>query len=234
MPLASLAWHAKPAHAGVVVLVMHGGAVNGRQVNRAWSHNVIRLAPFGWALARVPGPIAVARLRFRYRGWNGGERSPLVDAARALEQVRAAYPGRPIALVGHSMGGRVALHLGGEPDVRLVVGLAPWIAGGDPRPPKGCRTVLIHGDRDIICPVGASRRVVETLIAEGRDAALIRVARSDRAMLLRARVWTALVVGVVEQVFATELGRSGERRVGAGAVDTAVTTALRRGEVVDI
>ncbi|MEO5744560.1 MAG: alpha/beta fold hydrolase, partial [Terracoccus sp.] len=144
MPLASLAWDARPARAGVVVLVLHGGAIDGRQPNRVWSHNVIRMLPFARALAKVPGPIAVARLRMRYRGWNGDEASPLLDTRWALQQLRADYPGRPIALVGHSMGGRVALHLGDEPDVRLVLGLSPWIAKGDPRPGAGRRTVLIH------------------------------------------------------------------------------------------
>ena len=50
--------------------------------------------------------------------------------------VRMAYPGVPIALVGHSMGGRVALHLAGEADVVVVAALAPWIAAG------GCRAAV--------------------------------------------------------------------------------------------
>ena len=236
MPLASLAWDAEPARAGVVVLVLHGGAVEGRQPNRVWSHNVIRMLPFARGLAKVPGPIAVARLRFRYRGWNGDEAAPLLDTRWALQQIRSAYPGTPIALVGHSMGGRVALHLGDEPDVRLVLGLAPWIEKGDPRPGAGRRTVLIHGDRDIICPLWGSRRTVDEMLAQGREAALIRVARSDHAMLLRARLWTRLVTGVVEAAFATELGAA----AGHGGpdaddpVDAALQAAVHQGGILDL
>ena len=100
MPLASLVWDAQPAGATAVALVMHGGAVEGLEPNRTWSHNVARLVPFARALRRVPGPLAVARLRFRVRGWNG-DAMPVEDARWALAQVRAAYPGVPIALVGH-------------------------------------------------------------------------------------------------------------------------------------
>ncbi|MDN5767865.1 MAG: lysophospholipase [Humibacillus sp.] len=258
MPLASLAWDARPARAGVVVLVLHGGAVEGRQPNRVLSHNVIRMLPFARALAKGPGPIAVARLRMRFRGWNGDEASPLVDARWALEQIRAVYPGAPIALVGHSMGGRVALHLGAEPDVQLVLGLSPWIEKGDPRPGPDCQTVLIHGDRDIICPLWGSRRAVEELVAQGREAALIRVARSDHAMLLRAHLWTKLVTGVVQVAFADELDEHGEhgehgkhgghgghggpasgrpasgRSGAADPVNVVVQAAVHRGGILDL
>jgi len=217
-PLASLAWDARPAGATVVAIVMHGGAVDGHEPNRPWSHNVARLVPFARSLKRVPGPIAVARLRFRVRGWNG-DAMPVEDARWALAQVRAAYPGVPIALVGHSMGGRVAMFVGDEPDVRLVVGLAPWVEPGDPHPGAGRRTVLIHGDRDVICSLARTRRAVEQMQADGLDASLVRVARADHAMLVRARLWTALVTEVVEATFASELGGTGEPRSGPiGAV----------------
>jgi hypothetical protein len=218
LPQATLVWDARPVGATVVALVMHGGAVDGLEPNRPWSHNVARLVPFARALRGVPGPMAVARLRFRVRGWNG-EAMPVEDARWALSQVRAAYPGVPIALVGHSMGGRVAMFVGDEPDVRLVIGLAPWVEPGDPHPGAGRRTVLIHGDRDVICSLARSRRAVEQMRAEGLDASLVRVARADHAMLVRARLWTALVTGVVEASFASELGGTGEPTSGAiGAV----------------
>ena len=233
MPFASLSWDAQPAHAGVVVLVMHGGAIDGFEVNRPWSHNVARLVPFARALRKVPGPVAVARLRFRVRGWNGAEGMPLVDARWALRQLRAAYPGRPIALVGHSMGGRVAMHLGDEDDVRLVLALAPWIEPDDPWPGPGRRTVVIHGDRDIVCGLSRSRERIEKMQAEGLDATLVRVARSDHAMLVRWPLWTRLVTGIITATFAAELGHDEEPPSGAeGAVVAQVVHS--GGAVLDI
>jgi predicted alpha/beta-hydrolase family hydrolase len=232
VPLASLVWDAQPTDATVVALVMHGGAVDGHEPNRPWSHNVARLVPFARALKKVPGPMAVARLRFRVRGWNG-DAMPVEDARWALDQVRAAYPGVPIALVGHSMGGRVAMFVGDDPDVRLVVGLAPWVEPGDPRPGAGTRTVLVHGDRDVICSLARTRHAVEQMQADGLDASLVRVARADHAMLVRARLWTALVTEVVEASFARELGGTGEPR--SGPIGAVVARVVHSGGVtVDI
>ena len=237
MPSAALVWDAQPPDAAAAVIVLHGGAVDGYERNRPWSHNVARLLPFARSLRSVPGPLAVARVRFRFRGWNGDEQAPLVDARWALEQARTAYPGRPVAVVGHSMGGRVALHLGDERDVRLVVALAPWIERGDTRPGPWCRTVVIHGDRDVICGLSRSRRLVEQLQSEGRDASLIRIARGDHAMLLRPRLWSQLVTGVVAATFADELGiaddASGEPR--SGRVGAAIALAVHGGgSVIDL
>ena len=237
MPFATLVWDAQPADAGAVVLVLHGGAVDGREPNLPWSHNVARLVPFARSLRKVPGPLAVARVRFRYRGWNGAEQAPLVDARWALEQVRAAYPDRSVAVVGHSMGGRVALHLGDDPDVRLVVALAPWIEPADTRPGPWCRTVVIHGDRDVICGLSRSRGLVEQLQAQGRDATLIRVSRGDHGMLLRARLWTELVTGVSAGTFADELGIAddGGDAPRPGVVGAAIALAVHGGgSVIDL
>lgn len=229
MPLASLAWDAQPAGATAVALVLHGGAVEGHEPNRPWSHNVARLVPFARALRRLPGPLAVARLRFRVRGWNG-DAMPVEDARWALAQVRAAYPGVPIAIVGHSMGGRVAMHVGDDPDVRLVVGLAPWVEPGDPQPGDGTRTVLLHGDRDIICSLARTRTAVEQMQARGLDASLVRVARADHAMLVRSRLWTALVTEIVRSTFAPELGVDPEPR--SGPIGAVVARVVHGGGVI--
>jgi pimeloyl-ACP methyl ester carboxylesterase len=234
MPQPILSWQASPADAKAVALVMHGGAAQGRELNYAWSHNVARLVPFAWSLAwSVPGPLAVARLRFGVRGWNGAERSPVSDACWALEQIRERYPDRPIAVVGHSMGGRAALHIADEQDVDLLVGLATWVDPGDPLPANGVRSVFIHSDRDRITSIAGPRRAVETLRGEGKDASLIRVAESDHAMLRRAGTWTALVSETVKAHFADELGVPWHPR--PGPVGEVVSSVMRDGEAfVDI
>jgi hypothetical protein len=79
--------------------------------------------------------------------------------------------------------------------------------------------VLVHGDRDVVCSLARTRRAVEQMQAEGLDASLVRVARSDHAMLVRARLWTTLVRQLVETTFASELGGTGEPASGpVGAV----------------
>jgi alpha/beta superfamily hydrolase len=235
MPQPSLSWDASPADATAVALVLHGGAVQGRQLNRVWSHNVARLVPFAWSLARgVRGPLAVSRLRFGVRGWNGDERSPVADAVWALDQIRERYPRRPVAVIGHSMGGRVALHVADDPAVDLLVGLAAWVEPSDPLPRRdGLRSVFIHSDRDRITSIAGPRRIVQTLRDEGRQASLVRVAESDHAMLRRAGTWTALVTQTVAAHYADELGTSW--RSCSRPVDEVVSSVLRDDEAfVDI
>lgn len=226
MPQPSLSWAASPAHTKAVALVMHGGAAHGRELNRAWSHNVARLVPFAWSLAlKVPGPLAVCRLRFGVRGWNGDERSPVADARWALAEIRQRYPERPVAIIGHSMGGRVALHVSDDPAIDLLVGLAAWVEPTDPLPARGVRSVFIHSDRDRITSIAGPRRVVRELRGDGGKAALIRVAGSDHAMLRRAGTWTSLVTETVGSHFAEVLGLTTKPRLGP--VGEVVATALQ-------
>ena len=127
------------------------------------------------------------------RGWNGAT-PPVADARAALDQLAAAYPGVPIALVGHSMGGRVALALADDPRVVEVVGLAPWVAGSDGiQVHENQQLLLIHGVSDRMTSAQASRRVVETLQDRGLTASFVGLRSADHAMLRRAGTWDHLV-----------------------------------------
>ncbi|MDT7650888.1 MAG: hypothetical protein QOI36_2294, partial [Pseudonocardiales bacterium] len=64
-------------------------------------------------------------LRYRYRGWNGERADPVTDARWALAEVRRRYGPVPVGLVGHSLGGRVAVHVADDASVTGVVLLAP-------------------------------------------------------------------------------------------------------------
>jgi pimeloyl-ACP methyl ester carboxylesterase len=132
----------------------------------------------------------VVRLKNAVFGWNGDETSPVHDARWALEQIRGAYPDRPVALVGHSMGGRTALHLADEDGVRVLVGLAPWVHPSDePRGGAGLRALLLHGDLDRTTDPRASEGMALAMRDRGVDATYRPVRRSGHAMVLRAGLW---------------------------------------------
>jgi alpha-beta hydrolase superfamily lysophospholipase len=149
---------ARPRRGAVraIAVVAHGGREHSSMPTRAWQPAVLRLLPFDWALRRSGRHrgLAVVRIRFRVRGWNGGNveggrPAPVADLLAALDVLAARYPDAPIALVGHSMGGRAAMHAAGHAAVHAVVGLAPWIAFAEPYAQLSGRDVLIlHGTAD--------------------------------------------------------------------------------------
>src|SRR6185312_17284464 len=113
-----------------LVVLLHGGRADSTaRAPRGVAY--LRMLPFGRA-ARSAGPgVGVWRLRYRYRGWNEPERHPVADARWALDRAAHVHPGVPVILVGHSMGGRVALHVATAPGVAGICALAPWIEPPD-------------------------------------------------------------------------------------------------------
>jgi pimeloyl-ACP methyl ester carboxylesterase len=151
------------------------------------------MVPFARDLSRVPG-LAVWQLCNTYRGWNAPDLDPVHDARHALDEIRGTYPDVPVALVGHSMGGRVALRVADDPRVAGVCALAPWTPAGEPVTQLAGRTVLIaHGDRD-----RTTDPALSYTYAERAKEVTDRVARFDvrgetHALLFRYREWTRLV-----------------------------------------
>ena len=174
-----------------VVLVLHGGGEKGFGPMPWWEGPVLRMWPFAKAIERRAGDrLAVVRLKNRYFGWNGAEQTPLTDARWALERLRERYAGLPVALVGHSMGGRVATHLAAEPDVTTLVGLAPWVEAGDPRPGRpGLRVLLMHGVDDRTTDPARTVRLGEELRAKGADVTWRPVEDEGHSMLRHAPTW---------------------------------------------
>lgn len=201
-----------------VALVLHGGRETSTRPVRAGNLAALRMRPFARSLvaAGASSGLAVARLRHDVRGWNGELRSPVGDARTALGDLAARFPGVPFALVGHSMGGRTAIHVADDPNVRAVVGLAPWIEQGEPADTMAGRRLLIaHGDRDRVTNPRASAGYAKAAAAYAESASYVIVRGERHAMLRRARLWHRLSTGFV---LGALLGTSAE---GTDGDDTA-------------
>lgn len=195
-----LRWQAQPGKPRLLVLMLHGGRARGQRPVRRGQFAYLRVARLAARLARAcrGEQVAIALLQYRVRGWNAPRLDPVMDARWALGELRARYPEMPIALVGHSMGGRAALRLAGEDGVVAVCALAPWIEPGEPSADLDGRTVLLaHGDRDRWTDPAASRR-----FAEQAGVTWLSIPGSGHAMLRRSGRWFEVVVALVRDAMA--------------------------------
>jgi pimeloyl-ACP methyl ester carboxylesterase len=206
----------QPAAAGLsgLVLVVHGGRSMGTEPTTPVQLSVLRMIPIARAIGHaVRGhKIEVWRPRFRVRGWNGDEASPVRDLSELLAEIADGPAPPPVLLVGHSMGARAALRVAGHPLVSGVAGLAPWLPSGEPvEQLAGRRVLLVHGDADsVTSPAGTwayarrARAVVPT--------AAIEVRGGDHAMLRRPRVWHQLAAEFARESFGLPPGDAAARR----------------------
>ncbi|MEU8626111.1 alpha/beta fold hydrolase [Streptomyces sp. NPDC048669] len=185
---------------GAAVLLLHGGRETGLGAPPPGPFNLpaVRMRPFAHALGRaLPGDVLVHAVRYGYQGWNGSRADPLRDAVRALDELRRAAGEVPVVLVGHSMGGRAALHAAGHPLVRGVVGLAPWCPEGDPvEQLAGRDVVLVHSTRDRVTSPVASGTLTARARRAGARTCLVTVHGSGHAMLRRAPAWHRLTAAL--------------------------------------
>lgn len=176
-----------------VALVLHGGREHSREAVRPDQLAVRRMRPFARALAATGGPqgLAVWSLQYRLRGWNGDERSPVADATWALDQVQQRVGDVPVVLVGHSMGGRTAVHVAGHHRVVAVTALAPWLPLDEPHTQVAGRSVLVvHGRRDSTTSPRGSFEWARRAAAVTDRVWLVDVRHESHAMVLRFRVCT--------------------------------------------
>lgn len=199
----SLQWFREPSDARAVVLLLHGGTTTNTEPVPRYGHAALRLLPFALSLRRARRDVAVVLLRYAVRGWNGTLRSPIADARWALAQIAERYPDRPVALVGHSMGARTALHVMDDPAVTVVAALAAWVEKRDPAHGRaGLRVLVAHGTADRITAPRGSTWMAKRLRDRGTDVTLELVDGEGHALLRKARWWhqrvTAYVIGSLD------------------------------------
>jgi predicted alpha/beta-hydrolase family hydrolase len=198
VPRPRLAVRGPAGQVRAIALVLHGGRANSHEPAAARQPAALRMVPFARSLERAGGScgLAVWSLGYRYRGWNGAEASPVPDARWALDLIRQRHGDPPVALVGHSMGGRTALRIADDPLVRSVAALAPWLPDGEPTGAVAGRQVLImHGTDDQTTDPRAS--LAYALHAPAERIAAISVLREGHAMLRRPGTWHRLTTGFV-------------------------------------
>lgn len=207
-----------PSSPAGVVLVLHGGAAReGRTMVSPAQLSVLRMVPVARRIARAGGRrLAVHRLLNSHRGWDS-RTTPVMDVAWALERVQDRHGDLPVALVGHSLGGRAALLASGDLAVRAAVALNPWVHPTDQVHAVDARVLVVHGTDDRIARPGLS----EDLVRRAPDALRIgRIAVSGgrHAMLRRARTYESLTADFVT---ATLLGSSPRSEAVAAVLDGA-------------
>ncbi|SEC54457.1 Alpha/beta superfamily hydrolase [Nocardioides exalbidus] len=180
-----------------VVLVLHGGASRGAGVRVSPTQlSVLRMVPVARRIARAGrSRLAVLRLLNTHRGWDAGT-TPVMDVAWALGQVAEQHGDLPVALVGHSLGGRAALLGGVEPGVRSVVALNPWVQTTDRVRLGDTRTLVVHGTDDRIASPERALQLARRLSESGR-VGYIAVAGGKHAMLRRGRTFERLAAEFV-------------------------------------
>jgi alpha-beta hydrolase superfamily lysophospholipase len=177
-----------------VVLVAHGGQASSTAPTSALQPAVLRMIPVAAAIRQgLRGSGAVVRRpRFRVRGWNGAQASPVGDLNDALNAIEAEFGPVPVVLIGHSMGARAAVRAAGHPAVSAVAGLAPWLPPGEPAAQlAGRRVLLAHGTADSITSPAETWAFLERARAI-TEVAAVEVRDGDHPMLRRARLWHAI------------------------------------------
>jgi pimeloyl-ACP methyl ester carboxylesterase len=194
-----------------VALVLPGGQVSSLTPGSPGQLAARRMRPFAAGLHRAGRTLGLAAwlVCYRHRGWNGEQASPLPDIGWALDEVRRRHGGVPVVLLGHSMGGRAALRMGGDRSVRAVAAFAPWLPDGEPAGQLAGRRVLIaHGSLDRVTSPRASHGYALQAGAAGAEVTWREVCGDTHAMLLRYRTWQRLAVRFTLSALATPAGGS--------------------------
>lgn len=173
------------------VLLLPGGKVRSDQASRWWQLANVRMMFVAGALRRRLGPdVEVRRVQYRRRGWNSPRLDAVADAKATLDDIRRRFEPKNIVLVGHSMGGRVAVQLVADADVGAVVALAPWwVCGDGDLLPAPTRLLVVHGTADTWTDPDSSRIQTWRARERGLDAHWAGVAGAGHYMVRRYSEW---------------------------------------------
>ncbi len=189
--------HAPVGETTAVVIVLHGGKADSFDASEATHLSSRRVNPFISAIhdqGKNHG-VAVWKVRYRFRGWNGTEMSPTHDARWALEEVRERHGNVPVVLLGHSMGGRTATHVLGDPSVIGMVAFGPWLPNEPIEGAAGKRIVIAHPTLDKWTSPQQSLAWATAARPLAASLTYIHVRRTGHFMLWNAGLWTDLAVG---------------------------------------
>ena len=187
-----------------VVLMLHGGKDRSEQAVDTRSLSWRRTATMQRDIARrfQEAGASTWLLRFAQRGWNGGT-DRVGEARRGLDDVRRELGDVPVVLLGHSMGGRTAVHVADHPSVRGVVALAPWL------PPSesvgalaGKRLYAAHGSRDRITSARATAAYVRRAAEVADVAEFVDMGPLGHYLLRGRREWNRVAVELSLRVLA--------------------------------
>ena len=197
MPGPSLTRYDTPGRTEAMVLVLHGGKarssapVNGRSLTWRRAQGLARTLG---ASLHADG-IALWVLRYRTVGWNGDGTDKVEDARWALDRIRAEIGEVPVALLGHSMGGRTACRAADHELVRGVVALAPWLPPGEPVAALAGRDLYAaHGRRDHITRAADTKAYVDRARAIATAASFTDMGDRGHYLLRGASAWNSFAV----------------------------------------
>lgn len=189
-----------PAEPAAIAVVLHGGASRRHSMRVSPAQlSVLRMVPVAARLAAQDRQrLAVFRLLNSVRGWDA-RHTPVDDVAWAMDRIRDRFGAQlPVALVGHSLGGRAALLAASDRQVTSVVAMATWLYPREVVPPlSGRRVLFIHGDRDRVAQLDRVEQAAASL-ARSTDVGLVLVRGGSHSMLRHHRAfdgtaaeWTA-------------------------------------------
>jgi pimeloyl-ACP methyl ester carboxylesterase len=211
MPAPRLITVRQPAQLVGVALVLHGGGGRGTIPVSPSQLSVLRMVPIAARIARAGRRrVAVLRLLNAVRGFGV---DPLSNVRWALRETERRYPSLPVALVGHSLGGSVALAAAGNSSVTSVVALAPWLGGSESvQPLYGRSTLIVHGVNDRVTSCAAAHAYAIRARAAGARVSFVRVDRGEHTMLRRMPAFDVLAARYVHATL--DPGHSDDRRSG--------------------